>query len=152
MSSILTFSNRSVKLFTLKNRFLIRAKVLHSIRMCLTVQVVWQVKHCGCGSCFKMEEWVSLVWPIRNRDNHSAKVGWTWKSLLWMLLLHYCCHFVWRNLSIVGFMSVYGILDLSGVRFKADLAAESALSFPLTPMWLGVQQILDCKFHFLSLP
>ena len=34
MSSILTFSNRSVKLFT-----------LHSIRMCLTVQVVWQVKH-----------------------------------------------------------------------------------------------------------
>ena len=45
MSSILTFSNRSVKLFTLKNRFLITAKVLHSIRMCLTVQVVWHVKH-----------------------------------------------------------------------------------------------------------
>ena len=43
MSSILTFSNRSVKLFTLKNRFLITAKVLHSVRMCLTVQVVWQV-------------------------------------------------------------------------------------------------------------
>ena len=62
------FSNRSVKLFTLKNRFLITAKVLHSIRMCLTVQVVWQVKHCGCGFCFKMKEWLSLVWPIRNRD------------------------------------------------------------------------------------
>ena len=56
MSFILTFSNRSVKLFTLKNRFLITAKVLDSIRMCLTVQVVWQVKHCGCGSCFKMKE------------------------------------------------------------------------------------------------
>ena len=68
MSSILTFSNRSVELFTLKNRFLITAKALHSIRMCLTVQVVWQVKHCGCGSCFKMKEWVSLVWPIRNQD------------------------------------------------------------------------------------
>ena len=99
MSSILTFSNRSAKLFTLKSRFLITAKVLHSIRMCLTVQVVWQVKHCGCGSCFKMKEWVSLVWPIRNRDIttsslldfldaglHSPKVGWIWKSLLWMLL------------------------------------------------------------------
>ena len=155
MSSILTFLNRSVKLFTLKNRFLITAKVLHSIRMCLTVQVVWQVKHCGCGSCFKMKEWVSLVWPIRNRDIttcslldfldaglHSPKVGWIWKSLLWMLLLHCCCHFVWRNLLIVGFRSVYGILDLSGVRSKADLADKSALSFSLTPMWLGVQDII----------
>ena len=39
MSFILTFSNRSVKLFTLKNHFLITAKALHSIRMCLSVQV-----------------------------------------------------------------------------------------------------------------
>ena len=39
MSSILTFSNKSVKVFTLKNRFLITAEVLHSIRMCLTVQI-----------------------------------------------------------------------------------------------------------------
>ena len=136
MSSILTFSNRSVKLFTLKNRFLITAKVLHSIRMCLTVQVV-----CDCGSCFKMKEWVSLVWPIRNRDIttcslldfldaglHSPKVGWIWKSLLWMLLLHCCCHFVWRNLLIVGFRSVHGILDLSGVRSKADLASSLLLN------------------------
>ena len=59
-----------------------------------------------------------------------------------MLLLHYCCHFVWRNLLIVVFRSVNGILDLSGVRSMADLAAESALSFPLTPMWLGVQHII----------
>ena len=123
--------------------------------MCLTVQVVWQVKHCGCGSCFKMKEWVSLVWPICNRDIttcslldfldaglHSPEVGWIWKSLLWMLLLHYCCHFVWRNLLIVGFRSEYGILDLSGVRSKANLAAKSALSFPLAPMWLGVQHII----------
>ena len=35
--SILTFSNRSLKLFTLKNRFLMRAKALHFISMCLTV-------------------------------------------------------------------------------------------------------------------
>ena len=26
--------------------------------------------------------------------------------------------------------------------YKADLAAEAALSFPLTPMWLGVQHII----------
>ena len=102
-----------------------------------------------------MKEWVSLVWPIRNRDIttcslldfldadlHSPKVGWIWKSSLWMLLLHCCCHFVWRNLLIVGFRPVYGILDLSGVRSKAYLAVESALSFPLTPMWLGVQHII----------
>ena len=50
MSSILTFSNRSVKLFALNN------SESYSIKMCLTVQVVWQVKHCGWGSCFKMKE------------------------------------------------------------------------------------------------
>ena len=119
------------------------------------MQVVRQVKHCGCGSCFKMKERVSLVWPIRNRDIttcslldfldaglHSPKVGWIWKGLLWMLWLHCCCYFGWRNLLVVGFRSVYGILDLSGVRSKTDLAAESALSFPLIPMWLGIQHII----------
>ena len=131
------------------------AKALHSMRMCLTVQVIRQVKHSGCGSCFKMKKWVSLVWPIHNRDIstyslldfldaglHSPKVGWISKSSLWMLLLHCCWHFVWRNLLIVGFRSVYGVLDLSGVRSMADLATESALSFPLTPMWLGAQNII----------
>ena len=94
-SFILMFSNRSVKLFTLKNCFLITVKALCSIRIYLTMQAVWQVKHCGCGSCFRMKEWVSLVWPIRNWDIvicslldfldaglHSPKVGWIWKSLL----------------------------------------------------------------------
>ena len=119
--------------------------------MYLTVQVAWQVEHGGCGSCFKMKDWVSLVWPIRNRDIttcslldfldaglHSPKVSWIWKSLL----LHCCCQFVWRNLLILGFRSVYGILDLSAVRSKVDLAAESAVSFPLTPMRLEVQHII----------
>ena len=127
------------------------------------MQVVWQVRHCGCGSCLKMKEWVNLVWPMCNQDImtcslldfldaglHSPKVGWIWKSLLWMLLLHYCCHFVWRNLLIVGFRSVYGNLDLLGVRSKADLAAESALSFPLTPMWLGIQHIISFLFDIES--
>ena len=44
-SSILTFSNNSVRLSILKNRFLMAAKALHSIKMCLTVQIVWQVKN-----------------------------------------------------------------------------------------------------------
>ena len=43
-------------------------KALHCIRMCLTMQVVRQVKHCGCGSCFSMKEWVRLVRPMHNRD------------------------------------------------------------------------------------
>ena len=99
--------------------------------MCLTVQVVWQVKHCGCGSCFKMNERVSLVWPIRNRDIttcslldfldaglHSPKVGWILASLLWMLLLHCFCHFCvkkfincWFQVSIWG-SRIYRVSDL----------------------------------------
>ena len=140
MSSILTFSNRSVKLFTLKNRFLITAKVLHSIRMCLTVQVVWQVKlwlwflfqnERVSKPCMTNSQSTCSRLDFLDAGLHSPKVGWIWKSLLWMLLLHCCCHFVWRNLLIVSFRLVYGILDLSGVRSKAYLAAESALSFPL---------------------
>ena len=108
------FSNNSVKLVTLKNRFLMTAKALHSIRMCLTVQVVWHVKHCGCGSCFSLKEWVSLVWPMHNRDIatcslldilkaglHSPKVGWIWKSLLWMFISHRCCQGNWESWLII---------------------------------------------------
>ena len=35
---------------------------------------------------------------------------------------------------------MYGMLYLSGVKSKADFAASSALLFPLTPMWLEIQQ------------
>ena len=66
-SSILTFSNISIKLFSLNNWSLMRAKALHSIKMCLTFQGVSHVKHCGC-SFFSMKEWVSLVWPMCNQD------------------------------------------------------------------------------------
>ena len=103
----------------------------------------------GCCSCFTMKEGVNLVC---NRDImtcslldflkaglHSIKVVSIWKSLLWMLLFQHYCHFVWRSLLILGFRSVYGILNSAGVRSKADLVAESALSFPLTTMWLGIQ-------------
>ena len=66
---------------------------------------------------------------------YSSKVGFIWKSLL---LFQHCCHFIKKNL-IWGFKSVYGMEILSGLRSKADLAAESALSFPLTPIWFGIQ-------------
>ena len=146
------FSNDSDKLVTLKNRFLMTAGALSSIRKCLTVQVVWHVKHCGCGSCFSMKVWVSLVWPMCSRDIttcsilnalkaglHSPKVGWIWKSLL-MFISSRCCHFLWRNIPIIGFKSLYGMEIALGLRSKADLAAESALSFPLTPMRLEIQR------------
>ena len=138
--STLTFSNRSLKLFTSKNRFLIKAKALHSMRMCSTVQGVWRVKHRGCCYCFSMKEWVSLVGAMCNRDImtcsllgflkvrfHSPKVGWIRKSLLWVLLFKPCCHFAWRSLLVLGSRSVYEILNMSEVRSEADLAAESAL-------------------------
>ena len=70
-------------------------KTLHSRRTCLIVQVVWHVEHCGCCSCLCIKEWVSLLWPIRNRvpvtcsfrdfrkaGHHSLKKGLTWNSLL----------------------------------------------------------------------
>ena len=52
-----------------------------------------------------------------------------------LLLLLFCL----RNLLIVGFKSVYGTERTSRLRCGADLAAKSALSFPLTLMWLGIQ-------------
>ena len=128
---------------------------------CLAGQTLW------LWFLFQNER-VSLVWLIRNRDIttcslfdfldaglHSPNVDWIWKSLLWILLLHCCCHFVWRNLLIVGFRSLYGILDLLSVRSQTDSAAESALSFPLTTMWLGVQHIIisflfDTKSNLLN--
>ena len=145
----------------MKNRFLMTAKVLHFIRMCLTVQVICHVKHCGCRSRYSMTEWVSIVWPMRNLDIttcslldfqkaglYSPKVGWIWKSLLWMLISHRWCHFVWRNWLIVGFKLVYGMEITLGLRSKADLAAESALSF--LSLWCGLK-FWVCRIT-LSLP
>ena len=144
-SSILKFSNRSIKLFILKNRFLMRAKALYSMRMCSMVQGVWQVKHCGYGSCFSMKEWVSLVWPMRNRHImtfslfyflkaglHSPKEGWIWKSLLWILLFHSCCNFVWRNL----------LIRVSGQCMESWICRGS----DLRPIWLP-----SLYFYFYSL-
>ena len=59
-----------------------------------------------------------------------------------MLSFQHCCHFVTKNLFICGFKSVYKMLVSSGLRSKAYFAAESALSLPLTPMWLGIQHLI----------
>ena len=67
-SIMLMFLNRLLKLFTLKNRFLMRAKALHSMGMSLSVQGIWHVKHCGCWACFSIKEEVNLERPIGNRD------------------------------------------------------------------------------------
>ena len=73
-----------------------------------------------------------------------------------MLLFQHCCHFVRKNLLTRGFKSVYGMEILSRLRSKANLATESALSFPLTPMWLGIQHMiislwLDIESSLLSI-
>ena len=129
-------------------------KTLYSRRTCLIVQGVWHVDHCGCCPYLSIKECVSLLWLIRNRvivtcsfrdfrkaGHHSPKKGLTWNSLLLEFL--FCCHFLWIKLFILGFRSVYGMLHLSVVKSKADFAAASALWFPLTPMWLGIQQKND---------
>ena len=142
-----------------KNCFLMRVKPLHSMRTCLTTQGIWHVKYCGC-SCFSMKEWESFVWPMCNWDImtcslldflkvglHSPKVGWIWKSLLWLLLFLHCCYYAWRNLLILDFKSVNEILNLSGVRSKGDLATKS----PLIPMWFGIQHIrISLQFYIKS--
>ena len=66
--------------------------------------------------------------------------GLTWNSLLLIFLFQRCFYSLWRKLFILGFRSVYGMVYLSGVKSKADLAAVSALWFPHTPMWLGILQ------------
>ena len=107
----------------------------------LVVKGVWHVKYCGGCLYLSIKEWAWLVWPIRNRDIitcssfdfleaglHSPSVGFIWKSLLLMLLFH----FLWKNLLIWGFKSVYGMEILSGL--------------DLRPIWK-----LSQLFHFRSL-
>ena len=149
-------------------RSLVIVRAPHTTSTCLMVYGVWHVKHCGGCFCWSIKEWLRLVWLVCNRDImtcsfldfrkaglHSPKVGFIWKSFLLILFFQHCCHFVRNNLLIWGFKSVYRIEILSGIRSKADLTAESALSFPLTPMWLGIQHIiislwLDIESSLLS--
>ena len=54
-----------------------------------------------------------------------SQTGLDQEEFVYMSLFQCCCHFAWRNLFILGFRSVYGILNFSGVRSKANLTAES---------------------------
>ena len=93
------------------------------------------------------------VCPIHRRDRiisslrdflypsyHSSISAFIVWSLLCGVLFHLNCHLFWVKLFISIFKSVYGILKLlpMGI-FQAVLAAESAWSFPLIPIWLGIQ-------------
>ena len=73
---------------------------------------------------------------------HSHEVALIWKSLLSMLSFQHYCHFVTKNLFICSFKSAYGMVVLSGLISTADFAAKSALSLPLTQMWLGTQHMI----------
>ena len=67
----------------------------------------------------------------------SAFIVW---NLLCGVLFYLHCHLFWVKFFISIFKSVYGILKLLSMGiFQAVLAAESAWSFPLIPMWLGIQ-------------
>ena len=56
------------------------------------------------------------------------------------MLFHLNYHLFWVKFFISIFKSVYEILKLLSMGiFQAVLTAESAWSFPLIPMWLGIQ-------------
>ena len=121
---------------------------------------VWYVMHCGCCLClsikstyvlcdqFIIEIVTCFILNFLKADLHSPKAGLIKQSLLWMLLFQHFCQFIWRNLLISGFKSVYEILNLSGTRSKANLAAKSAPLFPLTPMWLRIQLIRIFRIEY----
>ena len=58
-----------------------------------------------------------------------------------MGLFRHCRDCVQRNLLILAFKWVYGILNLLGPKSKANLVAELTLSFPFTSMWSGIQHL-----------
>ena len=128
----------------------------------------------GCLTCYTLRllflfEYKGM-WPMCNWDKvtysfldflnsglESPRVDLIKKGLLQMLLFWCFCHFLWINLYISGFKSIHGILNLSGTKSRAHLAAESTLSLSLTPTWLGIQHMrisleLDMESnHFSSL-
>ena len=69
-------------------------------------------------------------------------VGLISSNLLYLLLFQRCCLYCWMYLFIFILKSVYGILSFfSVVIFRVDLAALSAWSFPLIPVWFGTEHI-----------
>ena len=105
----------------------------------LTCQRLWQFqfqyermsKPCMTNAMCSLYIMTCSLFDFLKAGLHFPKVGWIWKTLLWVLSFQHC-------LLILGFSSVCGILKLSGVRSKANWA----LSFLLTPIWLGIQHII----------
>ena len=124
-----------------------------SIHRCFTEYEVWNPTHHGGCSCLSRYEWVMSVRPIRRRYRiisslrdfqypsfHSPISAFIVWSLLCGVMFHLNCHLFWVKFFISILKSVYGILILFSIGiFQAVLVAESAWSFPLIPMWLGIQ-------------
>ena len=68
-------------------------------------------------------------------------------NLLFVQLFQLCCHLFKQSVEICGNMSCGQILLQVMIEFIAALATVSAFSFPLIPMWLGIQQkTMDLPF------
>ena len=153
-SSILTFSNKSVKLFILKSCLLMKAKTLHSENVFngarrLTRQTLWLL------FLFQYEKVSKLC--MTNSQSGYFDLFSSWFSKSWSpffqsglgleefivdviipALLPFCV----KEFIDFGFQVSIWNPEYVGSRFQADLAAESALSFPLTPMHLEIQHII----------
>ena len=96
-------SNWSLKLFTLKNHFLTRAKALHSMRTCLTVEDIWHVKHFVFSSRSLKLFTLKNHFLISAKALHSMKTCLTveviWHVKHWgfcfFLSIKECVSFVW---------------------------------------------------------
>ena len=124
-------------------------RLMQSINRCFTEYEVW---HRGGFSCLSRYEWVMSVCLICRRDRiisslldflypsfHSPISAFRVWSLLCGVLFHLNCLLFWVKFFISIFKSVYGILKLLSMGiFQIVLTAESAGSFPLIPMWLGI--------------
>ena len=138
--------------FTASKYFIFGVRSIQPINWCFTEYEVWHPTHHGGCSCLSRYEWVMSVCPIRRRDRIISSLrDFLYPSfyslisafIVWSLsgvLFHLSCHLFWVKFFISILKSVYGILKILPMgNFQAVLAAESAWSFPLIPMWIGNQ-------------
>ena len=121
---------------------------------CFIVYAVWHAWHIGYCSSLSKSECVILVWPMRSLDNttssfwlflkfcfYSPNIGLISRSLIYLLLLQWCCLWCCIHLFIFIYKYVYRILKfISGSILKADLAALLTYLFLLILVWRGIQQ------------
>jgi len=152
-------SNRSFIDVALKYFIRVSDNSAHSRRKCLTVGGQRQAVHSGRSSPVRRYECVSLVCSIRSRlitteslrfspaHTVSPMTGFMEFNLLFVQLFQLCCHLFKQSVEICGNMSCGQILLQVMIEFIAALATVSAFSFPLIPMWLGIQQkTMDLPF------